>query len=39
LAHALGKGLDAFNEVTPGIQGKDVRAADVGAAKKSKGKK
>ena len=39
LAHALGKGLDAFNEVTPGIQGKDVRAADIGAAKKGKGKK
>jgi len=37
LARALGHGLDVFNEVTPGVQGKDIRAADV--AEKSKRKK
>jgi putative transcriptional regulator len=29
LARALGHGLDVFNDVKPGVQGKDVRAVDV----------
>jgi transcriptional regulator with XRE-family HTH domain len=33
LAHALDRGLDVFNEVKPGVQGKDARAGDAKTVK------
>jgi transcriptional regulator with XRE-family HTH domain len=36
LGRAVGHGLEVFNDVTPGVQGRDIRAADVAAKAKRK---